>query len=304
MYYPVYGLLYAVSLLPMWILYTLGDIAGGLLFGFFGYRRQVVMDNLARAFPEKSPGELNLIRKRFQRNFTDTFIETVKYLSASETYLRKHVQGNFELFDSLYQRGLSCQVHMGHNFNWELLNLSYGIYSKRLPLLGVYMPLENPVMDRIFRKLRSRTGTILLPATEMRQAFFPYRNQQYLLGLIADQVPGNISAAFWLYFFNIPTPFIPGPEKGARAGNIPVVFVHTTRIKRGHYRMNATLVTETPQTLAPGELTRLYRDFLEKVMVQHPDMWLWSHRRWKHAWNSSYASQWIDNTPMPASAPR
>ncbi|HQD10843.1 MAG TPA: lysophospholipid acyltransferase family protein, partial [Flavihumibacter sp.] len=129
------------------------------------------------------------------------------------------------------------------------------------------------------------------------------RNKQYLLGLIADQVPGKMHTAWWLYFFGIPTPFAPGPEKGARAGNIPVVFIHNTRVKRGYYRMNATLVTETPNALEPGELTRIYRDFLEKVMRQNPDMWLWSHRRWKHAWNSSYADQWIDTAPVPETVP-
>ena len=299
MYYLVYGLLYTMSLLPIQILYGIGSFAGWLLFRVFGYRREVITNNLARAFPDKSGEDRALIRKKFERNFTDTFIEVVKSISWPESTIKKRMTGNFDLIHELYEKGLSCQVHLGHNFNWELLNLAYGYYAGGMPLLTVYMPLHNKVMDRIFRKLRSRSGNILLPATNMRAAMMPYRNSQYALALVADQVPGNTHSAWWLRFFDTPTPFIPGPEKGARAGNIPVAFAQVTKVKRGYYQVEITLVTENPASYPPGALTRMYRDYLEKTMRQHPDMWLWSHRRWKHAWNSSYASQWIDTTPIP-----
>ena len=103
-------------------------------------------------------------------------------------------------------------------------------------------------------------------------------------------------------FFGMPSAFIPGPEKGARAGNLPVVFVNITKQKRGHYYVHAQLAAESPAQLPEGELTRRYRDFLEQVIRQHPDMWLWSHRRWKKPWQEGYASQWIDIPSPPEKA--
>jgi KDO2-lipid IV(A) lauroyltransferase len=299
MYYLVYGFFYLLSLLPLWMLYGLSNFTCWLLFRVFGYRKWVVKMNLALAFPNKTEAEREAITRAFQLNFTDTFIETIKLFSANKKWLMEHFKGDFHVMNELYDKGLKCQVHMGHNFNWEMGNLAYNYYCKH-PMLGVYMPLQNKTMDRIFKKLRSRTGTILLPATDMRRSILPFRDKQYLIGLVADQVPANPNRSWWLNFFKMPTAFIPGPEKGARAGNVPVVFVHITKEKRGHYYLHATLAAENPAQLPEGELTRQYRDFLEEAMKQNPEMWLWSHRRWKKPWDKSYQSHWIDVLSPPA----
>ena len=36
------------------------------------------------------------------------------------------------------------------------------------------------------------------------------------------------------------------------------------------------------------ELTRKFVMYLEEVIKKYPDMWLWSHRRWKHEWKPEY----------------
>jgi len=58
MYYIIYGLLYAVSLLPLRVLYVLSDFVYFLLYYVFGYRKKVVMSNLLQAFPEKTHEEI------------------------------------------------------------------------------------------------------------------------------------------------------------------------------------------------------------------------------------------------------
>lgn len=298
MYYLLYGFLYLVSLIPMRVLYAIGDFLSWLIFDLAGYRRKIIDRNIGLAFPEKSAADRKTIRKKFQRNFIDTFIETIKLFSTGKEFITSRMTGDFEKFNTLYDKGLRCQVHMGHNFNWELANLAYGYYCKH-PLLGVYMPLKNKAMDKIFRKLRSKTGTFLLPATDMKNSMLPYRDTQYLLGLVADQVPSKVHQAYWLNFFGYPTAFIPGPEKGARAGNIPVAFVNISKIKRGYYYLHVDIAEENPASLPEGELTRRYRNFLEETIQKHPDMWLWSHRRWKKSWKPAYATRWIDLVPAP-----
>jgi KDO2-lipid IV(A) lauroyltransferase len=178
-------------------------------------------------------------------------------------------------------------VHLGHNFNWEFAQLAFVLHAKQ-PFLGVYMPLENKVLDRIFIRLRSRFGTILLPATDMRHAILPWRNRKYILGLVADQSPGIPSRSFWVHFFNQPTSFVTGPENGARLNNLAVVFCHLTKQRRGYYDVHFELAEENPASLPIGELTQRYVGFLEKTIREHPDMWLWSHRRWKHPWKEEY----------------
>src|ERR1700753_537143 len=100
MYYLVDGLFYGISLLPMWVLYGISDGIAFLLYAVIRYRRDVVANNLKIAFPEKTDAERQRIAKRFYRNFTDNFIETIKLLSASPAFLQKRfVIDNPELLD-------------------------------------------------------------------------------------------------------------------------------------------------------------------------------------------------------------
>jgi Kdo2-lipid IVA lauroyltransferase/acyltransferase len=245
------------------------------------------MQNLTTAFPEKSENEKLHISKKFYRNFTDNFIESIKFLSASNKFIAKHFTGNLEVFTPLYEQGKKCQIHLAHNFNWELANLAVSLLTP-YQVLSVYMPIKNKVFDQLFKYLRTRTGTILLSAHRMRHEFLPYRNTQYLLGLIADQNPGDLRFAWWFNFFNRPAPFVKGPEKGARSNNTAVVFCYFTKPKRGYYHGYFEVATTDPASLPETELTKNYIAYLEKVISNAPEMWLWSHRRWKHEWKPEY----------------
>ena len=287
MYYLIYGLLYLFSLLPLRILFLFSDLAYLVVYRLAGYRKQVVMQNLAIAFPEKTEAERLKIAAKFYRHFTDTFIETIKLISAGDRFIEKHYQANMEVLTDLYRQGKKCQIHLGHNFNWEIANIGTALY---IPyrLLTVYMPINNKALDRLFKKIRSKTGANLIPATRMSREIIPYRNQQYALALVADQNPGVPANGYWLRFFGRPSPFVKGPEKGARANEAAVVFAQITQPRRGHYRVHFELATADPLSLPETELTRIYIRYLENVIRAHPDMWLWSHRRWKHEWKPEY----------------
>lgn len=299
MYYLVYGILYCISLLPIQILYLLSDIAYLVVYHIAGYRKEVVRKNLLIAFPEKTDEERKEIEKRFYQNFIDNFIETLKLISGGRRFAAKHFKGDPTLMQELFREGRSCQFYLGHNFNWELANIAVSAYSSHTKLM-VYLPVKNPVFDRIMLQLRSSSGNKLLPATDMRAAMMPYRRHIYLLALIADQAPGNPDKAYWLNFFGHPTPFFRGPETGAAAAGLAVLFAQIYKTKRGRYELRYELCTENAATLPKGELTRRYVQFLERVIREQPEMWLWTHRRWKREWLGTGSGQWIDaEAPAP-----
>jgi KDO2-lipid IV(A) lauroyltransferase len=296
MYYLFYGFLYLVSLLPIRVLYIISDAIYGLVYYVFGYRRQVVMGNLAIAFPDKTEAERLRIAKKFYHNFIDSFIEVIKLVSAGDDFLQRRFTADVSELNELYATGKSCQIHLGHTFNWEWGQL---VLSRLTPykIMVVYMPITSAVMEKLFYKLRTRSGNVFLPATNMREAICPYLQTQYALGLVADQNPGNLKAAYWLNFFGKPTAFVSGPEKGARATGMPVVFARIEKPRRGYYHATMKLAAADTSQLAEGELTREYVRYLEGVISKNPDMWLWSHRRWKHKWKQEYAPMWIDSNP-------
>ncbi|HEY4062526.1 MAG TPA: lysophospholipid acyltransferase family protein [Puia sp.] len=294
MYYVVYGFLYGLSLLPMWFLYGMSDTMSLLLYYVIRYRRGVVASNLLIAFPERSEAERRKIAKKFYRNFTDNFLETLKLLSARPSFLRERfIIDNPEVFDRFYASGRKLHLHMGHTFNWEVANVAMPLLTP-YTFIVTYMPIENKVFERLFLRLRGLNGTVLLPATRMRQSIMPYRHTQYILALVADQAPGGPDHSYWLNFFGRPTPFVRSPERGARIADIPAVFAQIYKTKRGHYRSKLTIISDHPAALPEGELTRRYRDILEATIRDQPEVWLWSHKRWKTPFKEEYRRLWID----------
>jgi len=287
MYYVVYGLLWLLSLLPLRILYVLSDGIYGLAFYVFKYRRDVVMKNLLIAFPGKTEKERKTIAKKFYHNFIDMFMETIKLLSMSDKALEKRFTANWDLVNAIHATGKSLQIHVGHNFNWEWGNLvmtQKTVYK----LLAVYMPLSSKIMERLFYKIRTRNGAVFLRATHMKEDFVPYRNTQYLIGLVADQNPGHPANAWWFDFFGIPTPFLKGPARAALFNKTAVVFAFIHKPRRGYYEAIFSPAVEMNDTMTEQELTQKFVAYLEEVIKKYPDMWLWSHRRWKYEWKPEY----------------
>lgn len=296
MYYIFYGFLYVFSLLPLRVLFLFSDLAYFILYYLIRYRRDIVMDNLTHAFPEKSEEEKTRISKKFYLNLTDNFIETIKCLSAGEKYISRHLTGDFSVLDRIYDSGKSCSILLGHNFNWEWANYSVSVQTK-VPILVVYMPIKAQAINRIFMKIRQRGKAKLLSAHNMIREFMPYRKSLHALVLAGDQNPGDPRAAYWLNFFGRPTPFVMGPEKGVRPQDLPAVFAEFKKIKRGYYHLQFSILVEHPKALPEGELTLRFVRRLEEAITKDPDLWLWSHRRWKHKWDESYSKLWVDNQP-------
>lgn len=298
MFYLIYGFLYLISLLPFRVLYFISDTIYALLYYVFEYRKKVVMVNLQIAFPEKTINERKKIAKQFYHNLVDTFIEIIKLISISDASFSKRFKGNLEIVNELAAKGKNIQLHAGHQFNWEFGSLFMSKAITAIPTYAIYMPINNKAMGRLFLKIREKYGTIFVKATEFKEKREEIFSGRFAFFLAADQNPGSPDSAYWQYFFNRPTAFLTGPEIGGIKNNTAIVFVRSRIIKRGYYICESTLITENAATTGTGELTRAFRDYLEKIIKEEPDNYLWSHRRWKWEYEDRYNNNWIDTSTM------
>jgi KDO2-lipid IV(A) lauroyltransferase len=287
MYYIIYPLLYLFSLLPFFILYGISDLIAFLLRRVFKYRKDVIHNNIAIAFPEKTLAERQKIARQFYQYFTDTFIECVKCISISKKTLEKRNTGTYDIINGLIDRGFSINVVGGHQFNWEYGSLLYSLHLKKT-MTAIYTPISNKVMGRIFYDIRTRYGAVFISSSEFKERMDDMTKEQYILALGADQNPGDPTNAYWINFFGRPTPFVTGPEKGAKKNNAAVVFAGFKKVKRGYYHFDITLLSDNSASTRDGELTCLYRDALEKAIKEDPANYLWSHRRFKYEWKPEY----------------
>lgn len=298
MYYIIYGFLFLLSLLPFPVIYFLSDGIYFFIYYVFGYRKKIVLSNLRIAFPQKSDAELKRIRKKFYHNLADTFMEIIKLISMSEKTFDKRCKGDFSIIDELIKKGKNVQLHAGHQFNWEFGGLFMSKSIKTIPSYAIYMPLNNKAMEKLFLKFRQKYGTVFIKATEFKERRDEIFKERFALFLGADQNPGKPASAYWQNYFSKPAPFITGPEVGGIKNNTAIVFVRSKIIRRGHYVLECSLCTENAASTSHGEITNAFRDYLEKIIREEPDNYLWTHRRWKWDYKNEYKENWIDITPV------
>ncbi len=287
MYYLIYGFLKFLSFIPLRILYILSSGIAFLLYHVFKYRKNIVFSNLRIAFPEKTEQEITSIAKRFYRNFTDNFIEVLKLFSKGPSFTNKRVHFDISPIINELNKGKRVQIHAGHTFNWEYINHAMKPLHPQ-PLIAVYMPIANKHLDKIFYNMRAKYGTVMLSAHKVKTDYKAMNTGPHTLVLVADQNPGHPRNAFWTPFFRKLTPFVKGPERGAIAKDASIIYTHITKPKRGYYNVVFQLVTDNPKSFSEGEITKNFITHLEANIREQPEIYLWSHRRWKHEYNDSY----------------
>lgn len=216
----------------------------------------------------------------------------------SNRTFEKRCKGDFTVIEELIKKGKNIQLHAGHQFNWEFGSLFMSKVIKSVPTYAVYMPIKNTAVDRLFLKIREKYGTLFIKATEFREKRDQIFSERFVFFLAADQNPGNPNSAYWMNYFSKPAPFITGPEIGGIKNNTAIVFVRSRIPKRGHYVLECTVCCENAAETTKGDITRAFRDFLEMIIREEPDNYLWTHRRWKLDYNESYKENWIDTSPV------
>ena len=273
--------LYGIALLPFPVLYVISDFFYIVLYGLIKYRIKVVRDNIRNAFPQSSQAERLNIEKKYYAHLCDLIIETVKgFRMGDKAFKERLVINDLELFDTLVEQEQSAIIVMGHKGNWEWACRASPFYFKNR-LIGVYKPLSDKVFDDTMLKVRTEFGLTHIPMAQIGK-FLLQQKTPYLLILLSDQSPTDVESSYWVNFFNQDTAVLPGVEKLALKFKLPVYFTDMVKVKRGHYACHSILLADpSKQTYEPGEISALHSNYLEKMIIEQPETWLWSHKRWK-----------------------
>jgi KDO2-lipid IV(A) lauroyltransferase len=278
-----YGIAKALAILPLKVLYLLSDFLYYVIYYVVKYRRKVVYENLRNAFPEKNEKEIKLIAKKFYRHFCDNLVEILKlfHMPAEEMKQRMKCK-NPEMLQEAYDKGQHVMIATAHFNNWEWGSA----LSMVLPhtFVSIYRPLKNEYFDELMIKLRTQFGGEVLPMRRTARVVAQYVKEKKLslFVFIADQSPYGTEIQYWTDFMNQDTPVNLGVEKLAKAAKQPVCFAKNIRVKRGYYEIEVVKLCEDASLLPEYEVTNMHVRELEKAIREHPECWLWTHRRWKH----------------------
>ncbi|MDG1145135.1 MAG: lysophospholipid acyltransferase family protein [Flavobacteriales bacterium] len=275
-------LYYLTQLIPFWLVHLCASILAFLLQYVVKYRVAVVRQNLKNAFPSYTNAALKEIEKKFYLNFCDVLLENLKLNSISKKTVRKRMKFlNPEVFSDLAETGKGAMLIGAHYNNWEWMALSLSTYLNE-KMFSVYKPLNNKLSDRLMLNARARFGANIIPMQQFPKVVLKNKNRGAVHLMIADQSPHRSKLDFFCSFLNQDTPVYLGAEKLMKAANLNLYFVEVHRVKRGFYEMKIVPLNEQ-STNEKGQATKMHLSHLEKMIINSPESWLWSHRRWKHS---------------------
>jgi len=277
-----------LSLLPLRALYLLGD---GLLYPLMvyvvRYRRGIVAKNLRNAFPEKSKEELKTLERKFYHHFTDVIAEIIWSYRATYEEMEQHylIENLDDVEQWVHEKG-GLFFLLGHFGNWEWTAEVQNRYRDRnIRHYNVYRRLKNKGADKAMAQLREkRSGAGSgIEKNDLVRTLIHLRQSGvcYSLGLISDQKVSPQNAYHWTTFLHQETSFLGGGEVLAKKFDKAVCYVHTTQLSRGVYSVRTVLISDTPANTAEGEITEQFARLLEQNIIEQPELWLWSHNRWK-----------------------
>jgi len=275
--------IFILSSLPFKLLYLFSDFLYVVTCHLIGYRKKVVLQNLRNSFPEKTDKEINIICKSFYHTLCDFFLETVKIVTISKKSIVKRCRLNpvaFTIFSKFADSYKSVIMVMGHIGNWEWACNSFNILGRH-QLYVIYHPISNKYFDALMYRIRTRYGTKLITMNNTYKEMISNNSGLNVTVFVADQTP-HPKNAHWTTFLTQDTPVYRGVEIISKKLKLPVVYACVKKVKRGYYEMFAEILTEHPEDTVDGELSEMYTRRLEQDIINQPETWLWSHRRWKH----------------------
>lgn len=283
LYLLVYPLLWLISMLPFRLLYALSDGLCFIVYRIVGYRKKTVRSNIDMALPHLSVKERREVERKFYHHLCDMFLEMIKTMSMSHASMEKHFRfTNLELFLEMQAKNKSIVVYASHYGSYEwIISVNYHTNN---PGFAVYKRIANVHFDKLVRKIRSRFKAHLITTKETVPTITRNRAAKIntVYGLVSDQSPKASSIQHWTNFMGIETPVHIGAELLAKRYDMIAINLKVDSVRRGYYEATFELLSENPREVPNFEITDDYIRRLEKQILKAPELYLWTHKRWKH----------------------
>lgn len=274
---------YLLSLLPLSFLYVISDCLFFILYYLIGYRRKIVRSNLKNSFPNKTIEERNRIEKEFYKHFSDVAFETIKKLTITKKGVLKRVKvKNTDLITELFNKKKNIILYASHYANWEWLTCLefYTPYKTQT----FYKKISSSYFNDFMLLMRSRFGVTCIESRLGYKTLVATQQQQNgltLTCLIGDQSPLRKSTKEWVTFLNQETAFLAGADRIAKKLNYAVIVPVFHKYGRGKYEIDFSLITTNAREMESEDIIKAYAKTLEEAIIKQPELWLWTHRRWK-----------------------
>jgi len=278
--------LYALlNTLPNRLALRLGASGGRLICALDGRHRRIVQQQLGMAFPDWSTAQIRRTSWACYEHFGRSAAEFARLGRADrESILSGVTVEGREYLDRAVAEGRGVLFLTAHLGNWELMAVVCNLLGYRL--YPVARPLDNPWLNRLIDRIRSRFGSTVI---SKKKESAPRDLVQALrdgscVGILLDQNMASYDGVF-VNFFGRPACTAKGLALIARRTGAPVVpaFIAREADGRHHIMILAPVEFSQGRDVKADVITNTARctAIIERMVRRYPDQWLWMHRRWK-----------------------
>ncbi|MBI2933150.1 MAG: lysophospholipid acyltransferase family protein [Planctomycetes bacterium] len=175
-----------------------------------------------------------------------------------------------------YRRGRGVVVVMAHMGSFALLSLLPRLMGFRAAAI-----MKKQTNTRLFRwatdGLQRLFDLRIVLKNHARDEVEHLLSDGLAVAFAADQHPRN--GGFPATFFGRPVTVAAGPSVYAQRCDSPIVVLTTARLADGSHRMRFDGPVSTAGSLE--EVSQRWTTILEARIREHPEQWLWMHRRWR-----------------------
>ena len=275
-----------ISALPYWFqYYVLLELIYVILRYAVRYRRRLIIRQLTDSFPDKSHEEILRICHRYYHTLAEMVVNTLTLSGMSDRERARRVtfHGTSDLHDIITGRNaVALTSHYGF---WEYYTFA-SLWLLNHRLVVAYHPIKDKAMDKFYLRLRRMDSVDTVSSKQFMRYYMNHKDgidgRHLVIGLISDQNSPPRGEVHWYRFLNHDSLFFDGGEQLALKFGLPVFYLELNRIRRGYYRCEYKMIYDGREQVERHEITERYVRCLEQTIVRCPELWMWSHNRWKY----------------------
>ena len=262
--------------------YKIASIFGSFLLSILGplFRsKKIIKNNIQISLDLSDENEISKIINNMWSNYGRIlsdyiFIKNFR-LGKLNNYIK--IEGN-EILEKIKTEKKPVIFISGHFNNFELMAME--IEKSGINLAAIYRPLNNIFLNKIVERIRKKyicKNQIKKGVSGIRK-MIEFYNKNFSIALMIDQ---RVSEGIYSNFFGKPALTTSIPAKMVKKFGCKIVPIYIERINKINYKMKIFEPMSFEKTDSLESITNNLNIWLEKMIKNNPNQWIWSHNRWK-----------------------
>tara|TARA_Y100000591_G_C21784507_1_gene672993 strand:+ start:390 stop:1250 length:861 start_codon:yes stop_codon:yes gene_type:complete len=247
--------------------------------GPFFRSKKIIESNIKKAIPEINNKDSKKITKLMWNNYGRVFAEFMfmKDFRFGELNKKIEIEGQ-NIIDDIKSTEKQVIFISGHLGNFELMALH--LEKSGLNICAIYRPLNNIFLNGIMEKIRKKyicKNQIKKGIGGLKKLIF-LKNKNLSTALMIDQ---RVSEGILSNFFNQKALTTTIPAQLIKKFKIPIVPIYIERIDGINFKITVNEPINFQENATTQRITDDLNKILEKMIINKPEQWIWSHNRWK-----------------------